>query len=102
MTLADLLLHASTKEGMPNVVVEAQMMGTPVVATDTGATSNIVADGVTGLIRPVGDYTSLAEACVTLLADRSKAREMGSKARENVLDRFPVRTLAERYIAALK
>jgi asparagine synthase (glutamine-hydrolysing) len=102
MAIADLLLLTSTNEGMPNVVVEAQMMGTPVVATDTGATSDIVVDGATGFVRPVGDYASLAEMCIGLLSDRNKALEMGRKARANVIDRFPVQKLAANYVAALR
>ncbi|MDQ8728354.1 asparagine synthase (glutamine-hydrolyzing) [Bradyrhizobium sp. LHD-71] len=101
MTIATLLLLTSTKEGMPNVVVEAQLMEIPVVATSTGATSEIVADGQTGYLRPVGDFEGLAQACLTLLADRCKAVAMGKAGRERTVRRYPKSALAERYTKAL-
>jgi glycosyltransferase involved in cell wall biosynthesis len=101
MAMASLLLLTSIKEGMPNVVMESQLVGTPVVATKTGATSEIVIEGETGYVRAVGDFDELAEACLALLATPSKASKMGAAARERSLARFPISNLAKQYIAVL-
>lgn len=101
MTLATVLLLTSAKEGMPNVVVEAQLMATPVVSTDAGATSTIVIEGKTGFIRPIGDADGLALDCSRLLSDRQLASTMGQAGREHAISNFPKAALAERYIAAL-
>ena len=47
---ADMLLLASSREGMPNVVLESIACGTPVIATDVGGVPEIISDGVTGFL----------------------------------------------------
>jgi glycosyltransferase involved in cell wall biosynthesis len=51
-------------EGMPMVVVEALASGLPVICSDVTSASEIVADGVSGLIVRAGDSASLEEALV--------------------------------------
>jgi len=53
MKRASVLLLTSQKEGMPNVVMEAQLMGIPVVATDAGGTRDTVIEGRTAILAPV-------------------------------------------------
>jgi glycosyltransferase involved in cell wall biosynthesis len=48
MSMMDVFLLASSGEGLPNVVLEAQWVGTPVVATDVGGTAEALDPGVTG------------------------------------------------------
>lgn len=62
MTAADVLCLASTREGWPNVVHEALACGTPVVATDVGAVSDMIPTSDYGLIVPVGDALALDRA----------------------------------------
>jgi asparagine synthase (glutamine-hydrolysing) len=101
MTLATTLLLTSTKEGMPNVVVEAQALGTAVVATDAGAVPDIIEHGKTGFIRPIGDVEGLAVDCLKLLADKSLAKAMGEAGRLATITKFPKSQLAAGYLAAL-
>ena len=61
--LADVVVSASTAaEGFGRVIVEAQAMGRPVVATDHGGARETIAPGVTGWLVPAGDPAALAEA----------------------------------------
>jgi len=50
MKLLDLMLLTSRVEGLPNVLVEAQSVGTPVASTDVGGASETFVDGVTGVL----------------------------------------------------
>jgi asparagine synthase (glutamine-hydrolysing) len=97
MSIADLFLLTSDQEGMPNVVLEAQLMGVPVVATDAGGTRDAMVPGVTGLLCPVGDADALGAACSKLLDDGAAARVMGEAGARHVRDGFGIASMAQRY-----
>lgn len=78
---ADLFVLNSTYEGFPHVVLEAQMVGTPVIATDAGGTSEAVVDGETGRLVPVDDPPRLASGILTLLRDTTLRNRMTDCAR---------------------
>ena len=61
--------------------------GKPVIATDGGALPEIVENGVTGLLTPMGDAGMLAEAVCTLLAG-SRAGARSRRGRQHARDRF--------------
>jgi glycosyltransferase involved in cell wall biosynthesis len=65
----DVVLLSSAIEGTPNVVIEAQAVGCPVVATDVGGTSEALVEGRTGLIARPRSAASLAKAVITILGD---------------------------------
>jgi glycosyltransferase involved in cell wall biosynthesis len=74
-------------------------MARPVVATRVGVIPELVVPGETGLLVPPGDAEALAIALASLLADLSRARTMGERARaraeaEYGLDRWVARTRA--------
>jgi glycosyltransferase involved in cell wall biosynthesis len=102
MGLADVLLHTSKLEGMPNVVIEAQLMETPVVATRIPGTIDVVLDSTTCSLHPVGDAHGLAQACIELLTNKAKAAEMGAAGRQHVLKSFPKSVLAEQFTNVLR
>ena len=73
--LTDVVVSASTDpEAFGRVIVEAQAMGRPVVATDNGAGRENVLDGQTGLLVPPGDPGALALAIDRVLAIASGER----------------------------
>ncbi|MCU0889720.1 MAG: glycosyltransferase family 4 protein [Rubritepida sp.] len=80
---ADLVVHASTApEGFGRTVVEAQMMGRPVIASDLGGPRETVEDGVTGFLVPPGDAAALAAAAARVLAlDGAALARLGAAAR---------------------
>ncbi|MFW6145855.1 MAG: glycosyltransferase [Planctomycetota bacterium] len=85
---ADLLVNPSTTEAMPNTVLEALAAGTPVVATDAGATDELIAHERTGLLIPPGDVGALAAALGRLLADVDLTRRLAWRGRSHAEAHF--------------
>jgi glycosyltransferase involved in cell wall biosynthesis len=81
---AELLALASTEEGLPGVVMEAQAAGLPVVATAAGGTPELVQHERTGLLVPVRDSSALSAAIVRLLRDRDLAGRLAEGGRASV------------------
>lgn len=93
----DILVHASTTgEPFGQVVVEGMVAGKPVVATDGGGVPEIVQEGVTGWLVPMGESAPMAEAILKLLRDPEKAAQMGAAGRQRVLDHFTIELTARR------
>ncbi|MBI4616410.1 MAG: glycosyltransferase family 4 protein [Planctomycetes bacterium] len=96
MAAADLLVLASAWEGLPYVLLEAQAAGRPVVATDLPGCRDACLPGETGLLFPHGDDLALAGAIESLLADPTRAREMGERGSAFVRERFGPEAWADR------
>jgi glycosyltransferase involved in cell wall biosynthesis len=80
---ADAGLLPSRWENFPHMVVEALAVGTPVIASDAGGTTEILEDGVNGLVVAKGDAEALAQAIRRYFADpelreRLRAATVGS------------------------
>ena len=76
----DVLLLTSRFEGTPNVLIEAQAAGIPVVAPDVGGTSETLLNGVTGILVGNRRASSLASAVLEILDDpgwRERAATQG-------------------------
>ncbi len=78
----------SIREGLGLVLVEALLMKRPVAASRNGGTTEIVEDGVTGLLFDPHDPRDLAEKLSRLLRDRNLAEELASRGYEQVRSRF--------------
>jgi glycosyltransferase involved in cell wall biosynthesis len=100
MQAMDIIVHASDREPFGMAVVEAMALGKPVVAGDTGGPTEIVTDGVTGLLTPYGDAAALTAAILRYLDDRELARRVGAAARERALQ-FSTRRFARSFLAAV-
>jgi glycosyltransferase involved in cell wall biosynthesis len=85
---ADALVNPSLSEVMPNVVLESMAQGCPVIATDVGGVSELIEDGVTGLLVPSADPQSLAAAIRSLRSDRDRALTRANNARRRVRARY--------------
>ena len=84
----DVYVLASHREGYPRSAMEAAAMGLPVVATDIRGCRQVVDDGVTGTLVPVGDARALAEAIAKLADDEARRQQMGEAARERAQTEF--------------
>ncbi len=92
MKVMDCIVHPSLAEGTPSSVLEAMLLGVPVIATTVGGVPEIVSHGETGLLVAPGLPVALSEAMKKLLRSASLRRQLASEARRHVEQRFsPVR-----------
>jgi glycosyltransferase involved in cell wall biosynthesis len=82
--LMDVLVLASHREGLPNVVLEAYAAGKPVVAAQATGTVDAVRHGETGLLFPIGDVAALVHCLQRLVSDKGLAETFGAAAQELV------------------
>ena len=93
----DLVVHASTTgEPFGQVIIEGMAAGKPVVATNGGGVPEIVENGKTGILVPMGDVQAMADAICRILAEPTLAAGMGSRGRQRVADHFTVQQTARR------
>jgi glycosyltransferase involved in cell wall biosynthesis len=81
---SDLYVMSSRSEGIPFALLEAAALGLPIVATNCGGIPEVVADGESAILVPVGDVASLSHALVTMCNDKGLASELGRKAQERI------------------
>jgi glycosyltransferase involved in cell wall biosynthesis len=80
---SDVLLHPSRVDAFPGALLEAMAARVPVVATAVGGVTDIVEDGVTGvLVEPPPKPDTLASALAPLLADPALRRTLGERGRQ--------------------
>ncbi len=96
--LAAVVVSVSRKELLPFSLMEASACGRPIVATDAGAETDIVADGRTGCIVPPDDEEQLAHAVSALLCDEERRRAYGRAGRTRAEALFDVRETARRFV----
>jgi len=85
---ADIFTLPSHREGMPRSIIEAMMVGLPVIATDIrGSREEVVADE-TGLLVPVADKKALAAAIGELSGDAARRGRMGEAGRRRALELY--------------
>jgi L-malate glycosyltransferase len=77
---AHLLLMTSLSESFCLAALEAMACGLPVLATNVGGLAEVVVDGHTGLLFPVGDHALAVDLAVGLLSDPTRYRAMGEAA----------------------
>ena len=93
----DVFCLPSWREGMPRTIIEAMMMGKPVVATNIRGSREEVVPGETGYLVPTRDPQALAEAFLKCAADVGSAKEMGDAGKRRAL-----RLYDERRVVALQ
>ncbi len=77
----DVFVLTSDDEGIPGVLIEAQMAGCPVVAPLIGGVRDVIEDGVTGTITAHADAVEIAHGVVELLGDSQRRARMADAAR---------------------
>jgi glycosyltransferase involved in cell wall biosynthesis len=84
-------------EGLSNALLEAMACSLPIIATDIDANRDLLIDETNGLLYRQEDYEGLASRIVELRRDVSKAKKIGDKARETILARYNIDSVATQY-----
>jgi glycosyltransferase involved in cell wall biosynthesis len=98
---ADIILSTSENEGMPVALIEAQLAGKPVVATDVGSVSEVILNHETGIVtnKKAG---SIASAVESLVIDKATREEMGRLATARAQALFSVDRMINAHIELYK
>jgi N-acetyl-alpha-D-glucosaminyl L-malate synthase BshA len=98
LALADLLLMPSELESFGLVALEAMACKVPSIATRVGGVPELIDDGVTGLLFPVGDVEAMAAGALSLLADPDRLETMRDAARRTAQKRFCSSLVVPKYV----
>jgi phosphatidylinositol alpha-1,6-mannosyltransferase len=93
---ADVFALYSGYEGLPHIVLEAMLAGTPVVASAKGGIPEVIKDGETGRLVAWGDEVRLHDALLEVLSDTEKAASWVERAQAWVKRHFSWPGLVER------
>ena len=93
---ADVLLVTSDREGMPHVILEAMVAGTPVVATRVAGVPEIIEDGKHGLLVSIGSAVAAADAVVRVLSDTELGSRLAGAASARVKAEFALEEMVDR------
>ena len=102
MRAVDVMIHPSVDpEPFGRTLVEAMLAGTPVIATDTGAASDILDGGKAGTLIPPGDAPALAAAIAHVLADPDAIAAQCDHARQRARTHYDTATMQTAINAAI-
>jgi glycosyltransferase involved in cell wall biosynthesis len=92
----DVFALSSLREGLPNVVLEAMAMETPVVATAIAGIPKLITDGIDGILVQPGDSSALSQALGQVCSDRELAARLAAAGRETIERRSSFQRRMER------
>jgi sugar transferase (PEP-CTERM/EpsH1 system associated) len=93
----DCFVLPSLAEGVSNTILEAMACGLPVIATQVGANSELVEDGITGRLVPAGDSEALARDIIAYFDDPAMAKRHGRAGRHRAEQSFSLELMVEHY-----
>jgi glycosyltransferase involved in cell wall biosynthesis len=97
----DVVLSTSDNEGIPIALIEAQLAGLPVVATDVGSCSEVIKSGKTGFV-VTKNKVELVNALSVLIKDSKKRTAFGKAAKLNAENIFKVENMNKAHVRIYK
>jgi glycosyltransferase involved in cell wall biosynthesis len=96
LAAADLYLNTSASEGLSNSVMEAMAAGVAVVAAAAGGTTELIGDGITGLLFAPGDLNRAEEKLRQAMENTALRAELGAQARRAMERQYSVESMVTR------
>ncbi len=87
LSISDVFVFPSYREGMPNVVLQAGAMGLPQIVTDINGSNEIITHNKNGIIIPVKDKEALYEAMLKL-KDKNLRKKLSENARSIIKEKY--------------
>jgi glycosyltransferase involved in cell wall biosynthesis len=94
--LANRVARDGDRDGLPNVLLEAQSQALPCIASAVSGVTELLVDGATGLVVPAENPAALSEAMAALIADPARRAAMGEAGLARVRDAFDAAGWARR------
>ena len=98
MSLAEIAILPSYREGYPRVLLEASSIGKPIVATNVPGCKDVVDHGSTGLLVPLNDPNKMAESIKSLIDSPGLRKQMGIAARNKAVTTFDERKVVKQIL----
>jgi glycosyltransferase involved in cell wall biosynthesis len=92
----DIFCLPSLQQGLGTTMLEAMALGRPVIASGVGGVASVIRHGETGLIVPPQNAGELARRILELLDQPTRARALGARARQMVIDEYSVRNMVQK------
>ena len=88
-------LLTSSNEGLPNVLIESQSRGTPVVTTDVGGAREALEDGTTGVLLKEDSIEEVGRAIIMILNDWNE-KETSASCKQFISSKFSMERMAQK------
>ncbi|VAW33210.1 hypothetical protein MNBD_CPR01-311 [hydrothermal vent metagenome] len=96
----DVFVLNSSYEGLSHMLIEAQTLGVPTVATKVGGNTEIITDNENGLLVPYGDFDALPFAISRILSDKSLKSRLSASAKASS-SRFSINVMLDGIVSVL-
>ena len=90
LSITDIGLLVSIREGLPRSLMEMMSMKIPVVATNIRGNRDLIENGINGYLVSIKDPSQIAEKCLTLLTNENLSKQFGEKGREKIEKQFSI------------
>ena len=98
LSLMDLLVLCSIREGFPNCLLQAMSMEIPVLSADVGGCSEIIDHGITGMLYPSNNMEKFIDSVDILIQNKSYAVKIAANGRKRVEQHFSLERMIADYI----
>jgi len=96
LKISDIFIHSSKGEGCSNAILEAMAAGLPVIATDTGGTSEIVNSNF-GKVFEYKNPNQLVNHLQQLMPEKERLKDMGERAKREIENKFTIKKMMFNY-----